>query len=343
MKSEKLDVRYLVLWVVDRCNLDCKYCYARPNFTHTSMSLETAIRGIETCKDKNFTLIFAGGEPLLNFHLIEKVYEYLEKNGYSCKLGIQTNGTLITKEVADKLSKMKIDVGISLDGDIKTNETLRGGSIKALEGINLLGLRKKDVNINCVVSNKNIGTLEKLVELAYYLGNVQGIGLDLVRITGNSLANKEVEPPCDEDIYINLKRADEKRKLLLQLTGKDIKIREIEEIRLRKSRECRKDGYCYSSLGQALVITPSGDTYPCSSLVGDKRYHMGNIYGEIKMKSLPLGRYERCKNCEYERACKGCCPSRLLINSDFNAEDKDCVLRRAVFRILDEEKRGEVR
>ena len=186
MKNKK-NIRYLVLWLADNCNLKCKYCYAQPVFTHELMSLETAKKAINLCKDKDFTLILAGGEPLLNFKVIEKLYQYLKENGYKCKIGLQSNGTLITDEIAEKLAAMEINIGISFDGTMAVNEELRGGTKKVLEGINLLREHKKNININCVLSNRNIDKLEKLVEMAYYLGNVKGIGLDLLRIAGNCI------------------------------------------------------------------------------------------------------------------------------------------------------------
>lgn len=337
MKSKK-SIRYLVLWLADDCNLNCKYCYAHPVFTHKLMSLETAKKAVNLCVDKNFTLILAGGEPLLNFGVIEELYQYLQENEYKCKIGLQSNGTLITEEIAEKLSKMEINIGISFDGNAAVNEEIRGGTKKVLEGINLLREHKKDININCVLNNKNIDKLENLVEMAYYLGNVQGIGLDLIRITGNCDDNKNIYSPDDRDIYINLKKAYKKIKFLTEITGKKIGIREIEETKIRECAECSNDNYCYSSLGQAVVVTPDESMYPCSSLVGNTEYYMGSIDGEIKIKQLSSGKYEKCGICKYRKVCKGCCPSRMLYNKRYGIEDKDCILRKAVFKILEEER-----
>ena len=288
MKS-KFNIKYLVLWLADSCNLNCKYCYARPKFNNGYMSFEIAKKVIDLCENKDFTLILAGGEPLLNFQAIEKIYSYLEENGYNCKIGLQSNGTLITEEIAEKLSKMRINIGISFDGTIKINEELRGKTKRTLEGINLLREKNRNVNLNCVVSNRNIDKLDKLVEMAYYLGNIQGIGLDLLRVTGNCLENQDLTPPKDEDIYINLKKAYEKIEILKELTGKKIVIREIEETRIRTTTRCSSENYCYSSLGQAMVVTPEGDAYPCSSLVGNKDYYMAIIDGDIEIKIVYSG------------------------------------------------------
>lgn len=346
MKNKnKIKIKYLVLWLVDDCNLNCKYCYARPNFTNKSMNFEIAKKAIDLYVDKNFTLILAGGEPLLNFPLIEKIYTYVKSNKkYKVKIGLQTNATLIDEEMAKKLSNMDINIGVSFDGDIEINEILRGRTKETLRGIEFLALYKKNINLNTVVSNQNIEKLENLIDMAYYLGNINAVGLDLLRISGNCLEeNTDLKVVNDEDIYINLKKANERAKFLGRLTDKKIAIREIEEAKLRQYNFCYSENYCYSSLGEAMVVTTNGDTYPCSSFVGNKDYYMGNIDGDINIIKLNSGKYEKCDSCEYEKICKGCCPSRMIFNEKYDVEDKDCVLRKAVFRILKEDrKQGEI-
>jgi radical SAM domain protein len=87
-----------------------------------------------------------------------------------------------------------------------------------------------------------------------------------------------------------------------------------------------------------MVVTTNGDTYPCSSFVGNKDYYMGNIDEEINIIKLNSSKYEKCSSCEYEKICKGCCPSRMIFNEKYDVEDKDCVLRKAIFRILKEDR-----
>ncbi|WP_022818749.1 radical SAM/SPASM domain-containing protein [Fusobacterium russii] len=340
MKNNRQEkIKYLVLWVADSCNLNCKYCYASPNFSNKLMTFEIAKKAIELYADKSFTLILAGGEPLLNFPLIEEVYNYIKNNkAYKVKIGMQTNGTLISERIAKKLSEMDINIGVSFDGNMEVNESLRGGTKETLRGIKLLGYYNKNINLNAVLNNKNINSLENLVDIAYYLGNVNAVGLDLLRVAGNCLKQENIEigTADDEDIYINLKKANQRVQLLEKLTSKKVVIREIEDIKMRKCSACNTENYCYSSLGRAMVVTANGDTYPCSSFVGNKDYYMGNINDEISIKKLNSGKYERCIHCEYQKICKGCCPSRMIFNEEYGLEDKDCVLRKAIFKILEE-------
>ena len=186
---------------------------------------------------------------------------------------------------------------------------------------------------------KNIEKLENLIDIAYYFENINAVGLDLLRISGNCLQkNIDLKVVNDEDIYVNLKKANERVKLLTKLTNKKVIIREIEDAKLRQCTFCYSGNYCYSSLGEAMVVTANGDTYPCSSFVGNKDYYMGNINESINIIKLNSGKYEKCSSCEYEKICKGCCPSRMVFNEKYDVEDKDCALRKAIFRILKEDR-----
>jgi radical SAM protein with 4Fe4S-binding SPASM domain len=69
-------------------------------------------------------LLFSGGEPLLRG-------DFFELADYACQQGLRialsTNGTLITKEAAEKLSRLGFaEVGISLDGVGAKNDRFRG-------------------------------------------------------------------------------------------------------------------------------------------------------------------------------------------------------------------------
>lgn len=322
---------YLVLWLANYCNLDCDYCYAKDNFNSEKMSWDIAKYGLNLL-DEKATLILAGGEPLLNFSLIEKMDIYLKERGFKGKIAIQTNGTLITDEIAYKLSKMDIKIGISLDGMFDTNENSRGETKKVVAGIRRLERYSKDVSINCVLTGENIDSLESLVEFLYLFKNINGLGLDLIRLTSKT----KFTIPKTNDLYLNLKKAYEKTNFLGEIIGKYIPIREIEDTKQRLKLNHHSCNYCYSSIGQTAVILPNGDVYPCSSLVGEKKYLMGNLVDkdlcEIKLSS---GKTLLCENCKYEKICRGSCPSRTIMNKKYYGDSSDCNLRKAIFKILE--------
>jgi len=79
-------------------------------------------------------LLFSGGEPLLR----EDIFDLLNcAAGNGIRTVLSTNGTLITPEVAARLSEAGVAyVGISLDGPEKTNDEFRGASGAYNEALN---------------------------------------------------------------------------------------------------------------------------------------------------------------------------------------------------------------
>ena len=75
-------MKYLILKITNRCNLNCIYCYA-DNKNSKDMDFKTAKNSIDYILSDDadkLKIQFTGGEPLLNFDLIEKVIKYCNKN-----------------------------------------------------------------------------------------------------------------------------------------------------------------------------------------------------------------------------------------------------------------------
>jgi uncharacterized protein len=339
------DISYLVLWMTSDCNLACRYCYADAGIKKDYMNLETAKKAMSLPQGA-FKLQLAGGEPLLNFKLVEAIDQAVKVMALKTKIQIQTNGTLIDQDLAIALKKMGVRLGISLDGPPAINEKMRGKTGAIIRGVKELGAQEVKVNLNAVITDETIKTLPELVDMAFYLGNVAGIGLDLLRETERVRQNGVRKASC-EDLRKYLRLAYKRSKELESLSGKSIVIREVEDARRRLKKDCVGKDYCYASLGQALVVLPDGDMYPCGTLINDQSYYMGNLYMPetyrvVKLKpKLP----ERCKECEYEIFCAGSCPARRIVNGGDRPDSiEDCALRRAAFEIVkeEEEKNAEI-
>ncbi len=114
----------LLIWLVTgKCNLNCKYCYARRFLTQEELTTREAKRIVKEAHEIGVEHIaFTGGEPLLR----EDIFELLEfANTCGVEASITTNGTLITEDVAKTLKKLNTFLYISIDGVGKTHETLR--------------------------------------------------------------------------------------------------------------------------------------------------------------------------------------------------------------------------
>ncbi len=325
----------IVIWPTNRCNLECKYCYAKCDNYLEDMSIKTFINASKYFEDK-VSIQFAGGEPIINFHLIKEIHKYINQKQINAKMNLQTNATLIDREVARDIKKMKLNVGVSLDGPLKINEYTRGGTTKTIEGIKNLAKENIITNLNMVVTEETIVGLSELVDLAFYLGNIHGIGLDLLRKTGEYNKNTNmIKEVSENSLRNNLILAYERTQYLYNLTGRSIVLRDIEEAKLRLKYKDINSCYCYAAMGKSLVVLPNGDCYPCGSLIGYEKYYMGNVNrNSITFKKIAYKTDNKCNQCKYVNSCPKGCPSRLIINNKNESElNTDCILRKTAFEI----------
>ena len=130
----------VVVWNSTKtCNLKCMHCYMQSDAQKykDELTTEEAKKFIDDLADFHVpVLLFSGGEPLIRPDFFE-LAEYAEKKGVRPTLS--TNGTLITREVAQRIKDIGVGyVGISLDGLKDVNDKFRGveGAYeKAMQGI----------------------------------------------------------------------------------------------------------------------------------------------------------------------------------------------------------------
>lgn len=118
----------LVIQLTQNCNLRCSYCvysgsYNNRGHKNVSMTAEMAFKGIDylfkhSSELDEVTIAFYGGEPLLQFKLIQKCVQYAEEKKGNKKVvyTATTNGTLLTDKVVEFIIKNDFRLLISLDG-----------------------------------------------------------------------------------------------------------------------------------------------------------------------------------------------------------------------------------
>lgn len=155
----------IILKVVERCNLNCSYCYFF-NLEDKNFKKHPAFISIETVRDicqflKNskescpklskIRIDIHGGEPMLQpkhqFDAMCSMFRKELSDQYELQLGMQTNGTLISESWIELLKKHNVSVGISLDGPKEINDRFRvdhrgkGSYDKVIQGLKLLQQR----------------------------------------------------------------------------------------------------------------------------------------------------------------------------------------------------------
>ena len=164
------DKKPVVVWnITKKCNLHCVHCYSQSNCELGENELST-FEGKELIDDlKSFgvpVILFSGGEPLIREDIFELI-QYTYQSGIRAVLS--TNGTLITKEVADKLAELKLSyVGISIDGIEITNDNFRGlkGSFqKTIEGIRNCKNAGIKVGLRFTINKRNFKEIPDIFHL----------------------------------------------------------------------------------------------------------------------------------------------------------------------------------
>lgn len=147
----------IILETTERCNLRCRYCIYSPSFDQkrnhgtSDMPLDIAYLAIDHLSSnsslkKKVAISFYGGEPLLCFPFILDCVRYAKTKIPREKLyfSLTTNGTLLTREMADYFFANGFGVHVSIDGpqDVHDENRIhsngRGSFVETIRGMKYL-------------------------------------------------------------------------------------------------------------------------------------------------------------------------------------------------------------
>lgn len=180
MQANLQNKRLLVnLKIVERCNLNCTYCYffnsedqsyqSHPKHLSRDQVINISRFLKQGCEELNITelnIIFHGGEPLIyskvNFDWMCSLFSETFPSNVSVYYSLQTNGTLIDEKWTKLFLKHKVRIGISIDGPESYNDKYRidhkqtGSYQKVISGLNNLkkGFKEQSSSIGalCVIN-----------------------------------------------------------------------------------------------------------------------------------------------------------------------------------------------
>lgn len=279
-----------------RCNLRCGYCQARSSALQ-DMQCDVAAHVLKVLFDvrnKNVTLEFQGGEPLLNWKTLAYLAQQaraLNTGSKDLRLALVTNFTLVDEGMMQFISDHDIEVCVSLDGPRSLhdkNRVFEGG--RGTYDIVVRNVEKYEKKFNKKISllptiTKNSFThYKELIDEYVRLGQTT-ISLRPVNKMGNACARWEnVGYTAEEFIAFYRKAFD----YILQLNRRGVDIQErTAGIILKKVLKKADPGYvemmnpCGAGRGQ-IVYMPDGSCFPCDEarMVGDDILKMGNIVQE---------------------------------------------------------------
>lgn len=156
--SHAIKSPHVFLYVTEKCNLACKYCYFRDK-RDRSLSLETIRKLVFFLKRKKaepIRFILSGGEPLLVWPLTKIIISFLKTAMPKSEIGLQTNGLLLDAPKIAFLKANKVNLEIGLDGLPATTSAWRKGTTntsftRLIEMLLLCRLAGLTVNCNMTV------------------------------------------------------------------------------------------------------------------------------------------------------------------------------------------------
>ena len=312
-KSPQL--RHLFLELTLKCNERCFHCGSSCDFEQPDgLPVEDYKKIVKEIKENfgtNVRLALTGGEPLMYKHFFE-LTSYIKDMGF--KWGMTSNGTLITKDVAEKLKETGMrTIAISIDGIEETHDRYRGfsgGFRKAMEGINNLidvgGFGS--IMVTTVVNHENIKEIDRLFEI------FDKVDINEWRLTG-------IEPIGRAELVPKMLLTSEDNRYLMDF------IKDKREKKLPVEYSCChflgeeyeaevRDWYFLCNAGVYVAgIMFNGDIGACLDIPRNEKTIQGNIYNDrftdvwnnrFEIYRNPLSdRNKECNNCVYSKYCRG--------------------------------------
>jgi radical SAM protein with 4Fe4S-binding SPASM domain len=294
----------LTLFLTRRCNAKCAFCFylsdSKTEHNHQEELSLDEIKKISASAGKLLWLAFSGGEIFLRDDIVEITKTFYDNNRPPIIL-FPTNGLLtdVIKEKTESILKYctnsTIVTKLSLEGTESIHDTIRGkGSFKkTMETYAALGeLLDKyphfDLGINTVFSAANQDSIDELIQFVNGLDKIKTHTVSLIRgsVADNSLKEVDIEKYLDT---INLLDENLKKKIASQYRFQGAKLKAAQDILQRqiiyKTFTQKKQLLpCYAGKLN-LVITETGDLYPCESfsmLVGNVRDYEYKINKMLK-------------------------------------------------------------
>lgn len=168
---------FIVLSPTQKCNLNCTGCYASSNaHTKPTLSYDMVDRIIHDARNKFHSrfVTISGGEPFMYKSQGKTLMDIFEKYNDMFFL-VYTNGTLITPEIAERLSRAgNVTPAISVEGFEKETDERRGKGthqkiLQAFENLRNAGV---PIGISVTATSKNEDILMEDEFYDYYFNEL---------------------------------------------------------------------------------------------------------------------------------------------------------------------------
>lgn len=330
--------RVIIQWhITHRCNLRCTHCYqneydsdlGEEKMQEIFQKIVSYLQETDSVGHINLT----GGEPFCS-PFFWNILKWLQQEKRIKSFGLLTNGTLLSREAVNELSKLeKLSfVQISLDGDRKMHDAIRGeGNFElAANALKQLQHKKIQTMVSFTAGKENYQALEEVVNVCKKL-KVDRLWTDRVVPIGPNGKCCQKQLMSQEEFHWYIAKLyelyeREKKSLLSHLTIHTNRA-------LQFMGNCNELGGYHCGAGKnLLVILADGSLMPCRRM----EIVYGNLFdssiGDLLVKNqekteeihcIPT----ECKACRHVDKCRG--GARCMtyaVHGDLNHKDPNCPL-----------------
>ena len=347
--------------VTNRCNLKCDYCSAESGpfaSKEGEMTVDELNQLFMELNSMNVHRVaLTGGEPFARKDMLSIIENF---NKYNFSKVLNTNGTLITDNIAHQLSKFNLDrICVTIDSySPEGHDCVRGrGSFKkAIKGIIHLQRYNLPVSTLFTLNKNNVNDLIKTIRLNDLLG-IEHMSVMVVCPTGRAsdasiLTDKEnwypvflelselmksnefnvnfkIVPPNESDIFWThyFPLAHYGRLDLLSAWGQDL---------VGFSKPSKREISCQAGV-KACSISHQGNVYGCDLMNGIEELIAGNVkiqkFREIwndsevfkKLREISFDSISgKCSLCPHEWCGGGCRCTALELDGSLYGSDLTC-------------------
>ncbi len=326
----------LTIVVTHKCNLACTYCYEeRQPFSltqeHIPSILELVEGMIHEARAKRFNISWYGGEPLLETEFISTLSERIEllceKEDVNYKAHLVTNGTLLTRQVAQMLKEHKVVTAqLTLDGPPGVHDKRRcyqNGKGSFAEIINNIKQVHDLISIRIRV-NVDIGNVNTAEEVLDYLES-EGLKNKVSVYFAPVAAYTEKCASIEHECYSRKDFSAIEVSLMEKTMERGFAIDKSACLPRTTVIGCGLVGMF------SMVIDAKGLIHKCWNTVGDEneafsRLSMtGNEKKKVKLSDAASEKdnlskwlafdpfyFDKCRNCSLLPSCMGGCPWKVI-------------------------------
>ncbi|WHH59486.1 FibroRumin system radical SAM peptide maturase [Petroclostridium sp. X23] len=353
LPKPSIQVAYFIM--SELCNLACSYCFIENSMDENAirqkiMTKETVKQGLDfftkqilldmdSFEDEKAIIIY-GGEPLTNFEVVQYLLDMIDEYKADKRLperttvSMITNGTLLSKEIAQILKERNVSVSISLDGATAVENSCRkyrnGDEAyrDIIKGVENATEAEIDCSLSVTLTEETIKDLSQ-IETMVDEYNIKSLGFNIIM--------------TDETFSVSEEYNEEASEFILN-AFEVFRKKGIYEDRIMRKAKAFVDAkiYLYDCAavgGNQIIIAPNGQVGICHGYLYNRDYFPTTIdnleFDPVKddvylewSRRTPVN-MDECVDCSALGICGGGCPLSAKKNgknqSIWDLDERFCV------------------